>query len=200
MRTPIVLRFAMPVVLTLVVLAAACLSGCGAAKYGDDDTSLDSSASTTSTVATTTTLSPSTPTTVDRRATDDITDASTSEVATNPSSPYCSIVRRWAEDDPTLADAYDPTDPTQLEAAYRATADEKHRLAVVLPPEIETDAILVTAYWDRVVALFATAGWDAELLFETPTPEITATVQGDRATQNAIARINDYDARVCALG
>jgi hypothetical protein len=184
------------------------LGGCGVARYGDDasDTTVAGGASTTAVDLTTTAAPPTTvaldpsATTLPRQATEDITDASDTALSIDSTSPYCLIVREWAEIDPTLAEAYDPEDPAMLEAAYRAIADEKRRLTEVPPPEIAAELVLVSQYWEQVIEIFTRAGWDYGRLFRRPDAETTAAVQGDRPTQNAITRISEHDARVCGLG
>lgn len=187
------------------MILVALLSSCGVARYGDDASATsapgpDGTTTASSTTSTTTTRTAPTATTDNRQATEDISEASDTAVSLDTRSPYCTIVRNWAEIDPTLADSYDPADPALLEAAYRATAEEKRQLTEVAPPEIAADVALVSTYWETVIEIFAAARWDYARLFRRPDAETTAAVQGDRATQNALTRINEHDARVCGLG
>ncbi len=190
-----------------LVMAVALLGACGVARYGDSAAETSTTdpdggveADVTTTASPSTSTIPLSGTTVNRQATEDISEPSDTAVSIDTTSPYCTIARTWAETDPTLADSYDPSDPAMLEAAFRATADEKRRLAEVSPPEIAADLALVSTYWERVIEVFAGAEWDYARLFRRPDAETTAAVQGDRATQNAVVRINEHDARTCGLG
>jgi hypothetical protein len=47
--------------------------------------------------------------------------------------------------------------------------------------------------------LFESAAWDYSQLFERRSPQVTATLQGDQDTQNAVSTIAEYDSRVCGV-
>jgi hypothetical protein len=183
----------------LGVLCTALLGACGGVRTGDDDVGEANASTTTSTVVPTQT-SAAAPTTVDeaRRQEDIVAPDATADPAAR-NSRYCQLARSWSDQDPFAAAGYDPRDPAQLEAAYRNTAAHQQRLLDAAPPELATDLSLLAQQWAAAVELFQTAAWDYGQLFEHPSPQVSAVLQGDRATQNAVSTIGGYDSRVCGV-
>jgi hypothetical protein len=175
-------------------------AACGGIKTGDDDTTAE--ATTTTAGAATSSTAPSTAaatTSPDARQNEDIVGSDVTVDPVTKNSSYCQQARGWARQNPFLASGYDPHNPAQLESAYRATAEHEHRLLDVAPPELAPQLALVSRQWDAVVTLFESAGWDYDTLVARPSPQVTATLQGDRDTQNAVSVIGDYDSRVCGV-
>jgi hypothetical protein len=182
-------------------VVALAVAGCGGVRTGDDDTTADP---TTSTAAVSTTAVPTTAPTAtssaDARQNEDIVSPDATVDPALRSSPYCQRARSWSRSNPLQATGYDPRDPRQLEAAYRAAAAHQHALLDVAPPELAAAVTLVAQQWDDVVALFEAAAWDYGQLFERRSAEVAATLQGDRDTQDATSTVGEYDVRVCGVG
>jgi hypothetical protein len=183
----------------LTALLVALLAGCGGVRTGDDDVADAGASTTSSSVVSTGATAP--PTTVDeaRRQEDIVAPDATADPAAR-NSRYCQLSRSWTDQDPFAVAGYDPRDPAQLEAAYRQTAAHQHRLLDAAPPELAADLGLVARQWDAAVDLFQAASWDYAQLFDHPSPQVSAVLQGDRDTQNAVSSIGGYNSRVCGVG
>lgn len=185
------------VLLGLLLLVAA---GCGGVKTGDDDTAADATTTTAGrTPATAVPTSAAGTTAPDARQNEDIVGSDSTVDPAVRNSSYCQQARSWARQNPFLASGYDPHDAAQLESAYRATADHEHRLLAAAPPELAPPLGLVAKQWDAVVSLFESVGWDYDAVVDRSSDQVTATLQGDRDTQNAASVIGDYDSRVCGV-